>query len=127
MNYILNNNDLVIYTFCTISICLITGFIIKSYFYSTVIQTPNSPQTFNFTLDQLKEIEGSLDKENIWAKSPQEIDEILQRGGVLPPEVQVKLDEDLENMMGKENYADLQRDMQLIDNEFAQALLEIFN
>jgi hypothetical protein len=65
MNYILNNNDLVIYTFCTISICLITGFIIKSYFYSTVIQTPNSPQTFNFTLDQLKEIEGSLDKENI--------------------------------------------------------------
>jgi hypothetical protein len=30
-------------------------------------------------------------------------------------------------MMGEENYVDLQRDMQLIDNEFAQALLEIFN
>jgi hypothetical protein len=41
-------NDLVIYSFCTVSVCLITGYLIKSYFYSIVIETPNSPQTFNF-------------------------------------------------------------------------------
>ena len=55
-NYIINN-DIVIYSLCSITICLIIGAAIKAHFNSTLNETPNSPQTFNFTLDQLKEIE----------------------------------------------------------------------
>jgi hypothetical protein len=47
-------------TFIAIALGLISGFYIKSNYF-TKIQTPNSPPTFNFTLDQLKEIEEELD------------------------------------------------------------------
>jgi|ERR1700679_2556642 hypothetical protein len=46
--------------FIAIALGLISGFYIKSNYF-TKIQTPNSPPTFNFTLDQLKEIEEELD------------------------------------------------------------------
>ena len=46
--------------FITVALGLISGFYIKSNYF-TKIQTPNSPPTFNFTLDQLKEIEDGLD------------------------------------------------------------------
>jgi hypothetical protein len=64
MNYIINNfinNDLVL--ICLISgICLTTGYFLISKLDSTIIQTPNTPPTFNFTRDQFKEAQDILDR-----------------------------------------------------------------
>lgn len=51
------DNDVILLGLCTITVCLITGFCIKYYFVTTEIETPNSPPTFNFTTNQLREIE----------------------------------------------------------------------
>lgn len=61
MNYILNN-ELVVYSFCTITICLLTGYLLKSYVNPRVIETPSSPQTFNLTLEQFKETQEILER-----------------------------------------------------------------
>jgi hypothetical protein len=49
-------------TFIAIALGLISGFYIKSNYFSK-IQTPNSPPTFNFTLDQLMFI---VDLQDYW-------------------------------------------------------------
>jgi hypothetical protein len=56
------DNNYVIYTLCTATVCLITGFFIKSYLYSTVIETPNSPPIFYLNIDHLEEIQETLDQ-----------------------------------------------------------------
>ena len=48
-NNIIDNNY-VIYGLLTTTIGFMGYLVIKSYLNSTVIETPNSPQTFNFTL-----------------------------------------------------------------------------
>jgi hypothetical protein len=84
MNYILNN-DLVFYSLFTVSISLITVNFIKSKFLnSSVIETPNSPPTFNFSIEQLKEVQ-----------------DILERGDQLDPETEGKLDQDIKKNNGR--------------------------
>ncbi len=62
MNNILNN-DLVIICLISGIVCLTTGYFIKYKFLnSSVIETPNSPPTFNFNHKQLKEINAILDR-----------------------------------------------------------------
>jgi hypothetical protein len=56
------DNNYVIYTLTTTTVCLIIGLVIKYYFYSTVIETPNSPPIFNLTMDQIEEIQEIFDK-----------------------------------------------------------------
>ena len=111
MNYILNN-DLVIYSLCSVTICLVTGYFIKSYLYSVSLsnQTPNSPPTFNFTLEELKQIEDSLDNNN-------ELDQ----------ETKNKLDHDFKNMLGEEHYEEFTKEMQDINTDLTQQLQDIFN
>jgi hypothetical protein len=114
MNYIINNllnNDLI--TICLISgiVCLTTGYFIKyKLLNSSLIETPNSPPTFNFSLDQLKEIQ-----------------DLLDNGGVLNQETQHKLDQDLQTIMGEDLYNEMQADLQALDVEFANQLQELLN
>jgi len=107
--YLIDNNY-VIYGLISCGVCLISGFFIKSYFYSTLIETPNSPQTFNFSPEQMREIK-----------------EFMEEGGVLNEETNEKLDQDLQTIMGEDLYNNFQADLQSLDNEFSQALAEIFN
>lgn len=56
MNYQINNG-LVFYSLFISTGVLLTGSFIKSYFYSTVIETPYTPPTFNYTPQQLREMD----------------------------------------------------------------------
>jgi hypothetical protein len=87
MNTLLNN-DISLYYLIPCAVCLISGYFIKSYFYPTVIKTPNSPQTFNLSSEQLKDI-----------------NEIFDRGEELDKETKDKLDEDFKTIIGEENQA----------------------
>jgi hypothetical protein len=55
----ITNNEIIIFSFCIITTCFISQYIIKSFFYSTINETP---QTFNFTHEQLNEIQDLLDR-----------------------------------------------------------------
>jgi hypothetical protein len=77
----LTDNNYIIYSSISISLCLISYFLLKSYY--SHIETPNSPPTFNLNHDQIKEI-----------------NDILDRGDKLDKETQDKLDEDFKNMLG---------------------------
>ena len=104
------DNNYIILSICTVSVCLITGYFIKrSYFSSTVNETPNSPQTFNFTSEQLKEINYFLDE-----------------GNNLDKETQDKLDEDFKTLIGEDLYSDMTQELGEINNQFTQELAEIF-
>lgn len=109
VNFLIDNNY-VFYGLCSVSICLITGYFIKSYFYSTVIETPNSPQTFNFTNNQLNEIQ-----------------DLLEQGEDLDPQIQEQLNQDFQNILGEENFANFQQDVQDLETELVQQLQDIFN
>jgi ribosomal protein S13 len=89
MNNLLNNDlDLI----CLISgiVCLTTGYFIKSYFETTIIQTPNSPPTFNLTHEQIQELEDILDK-----------------GEKLDKETKNKLDQDFKNILENKCYENI--------------------
>ena len=127
-NYILDNN-FVFYGLFSTTAGILGYLYMKSYFNSTLNQTPNSPQTFNFTLDQLKEIEDTAaeaSKTNISPEQLSEANQILDRGEPLPQELQDKLDEDLQNIKGEELYTDLQRDLLQIQNDFENNLQNFF-
>jgi hypothetical protein len=124
------NNDLNL--ICVISVCLITGitgYFIKSYFYSSVIETPNSPQTFNFTPEQLKEVQvllenkGELETPNLPLKiTPEqnkEVQDLLDNEG--------ELDDYLKQIFTKEQYDQYQAELLDPDNDFSQNLQDIFD
>jgi hypothetical protein len=74
------NPDFIFYGICTVSVCLITGYLRKYYFKSVETPnsstTPDSPQTFNFTVDQLKEWDQMMDKgEKLNKETKQKLDE----------------------------------------------------
>jgi|ERR1700722_1017923 len=108
MNNLLNN-DIIIYSLCTVTLCLITGYYIKSYFNSTVIESPNSPPTFNLNHEQIKEIQGILDK-----------------GDELDKETRDKLDQDFKSILGPENHAEYQQEIQEIQDQLNQQIQDIF-
>jgi hypothetical protein len=56
------NNDVPLQIIIPCAVFLITGYFTYSYFNPTVIETPNSPQTFNLNSDQLKKINDIIDR-----------------------------------------------------------------
>ena len=57
------SNEYVIYTICTITVCIISGYLIKSYFYSNpTTNGTQTPPTFNLTVDQVKELNENFRK-----------------------------------------------------------------
>jgi hypothetical protein len=110
LNHDLINNDLLLYYLIPCTICLISGFFIKSIFYPTDIKSPNSPETFNFTHQQLEEI-----------------NEIMDRGDQLDQQTQDKLDEDFKNILGEEDYNNLNQQIKGIQNELENTLKDLFD
>jgi len=51
----------------------------------------------------------------------------LERGEQLDPQTQNMLDEDLQTIMGVENYNAMQADLQVINDQFTRALEDIFS
>ena len=105
---LLQNNFVSIYIISGV-VCIITGYYIKSYFYSTVIETPNSPPTFNLNKLQIKEIQAILDK-----------------GEELNKETQEKLDQDFRAMLGDENYLEFKAEIDEIDLQMTQEISDLF-
>nr|YP_009498176.1 hypothetical protein [Lactifluus volemus]AWX52883.1 hypothetical protein [Lactifluus volemus] len=111
MNNLLNNN-LDYYSLCifgTFSVCLISYFVIKSSFYNNIAETPNSPLTFNFNLEQLKEVQDILDK-----------------GDELDKQTKDKLDQDFKNILGEENYNEFLEESNKLQDELFDNLNDIF-
>ena len=121
MSYIINNDLVYIYLISGI-IIITTGCFIKSYFYSTVIETPNSPPTFNFSLDQLKEIEIQSEQEThkkLSLEQSKELEDILDNEG--------DLNEFVKNIFTEEEYEQYQAELLDADNDFSQNLQDIFD
>jgi hypothetical protein len=110
--FILNlfsNNDTLLYGFGTLTLCFMAGLYIYSNSCNTRIDAPNSPRTFNLSHDQLKEI-----------------NDILDKGGVLDPETITELDQDFQSALGPENYSEFEAEMQQLQDEFQRDLQNIF-
>lgn len=129
MNYIINNllnNDLI--TICLISgiVCLTTGYFIKyKILNSTNIETPNSPPTFNFSLDQLKEIENQSQVESYKKGTLDQLKELKELKENLDNEGEVK--DILKRRLTKEEYEQYQAELLDPDNDFSQNLQDIFD
>jgi len=101
-------NDLVYIYLISGIVCLTTAYFIKTKFFnSSIIETP---PTFNFSQRELSDIQ-----------------EFLNQGGVLNQETNDRLDQDLQTIMGEDLYNEFQHDIQLIDNEFTQALHDLLS
>lgn len=103
---------------------------IKSYFYPTISETPNSPPTFNLTLEQLREAEAEVNQNQKFNFTPEQMKDIKQKldnGETLDQETKDKLDEDFKNILGLENYAEFQADMQQIHADMENELQELLN
>jgi hypothetical protein len=87
-----------------------TYFVKSSLIKSPPIETPNSPQTFNLSHDQIKEL-----------------NTILDSGGELSQAQNLKLDQDVETMLGKENYSQFIQDMKQIELDSMKELHDILN
>lgn len=105
------DNNLLVYSVCTISVVLIIGFGIK-YYSTPNINTPNSPPTFNIRLDQLKEIE---------------IQSIFEGGEPLDQETKEKLDQDLKTILGEEEYAKFQQETQELGDQMIQEVQSLLD
>lgn len=93
LNYLIDNKYL---TLSIISLTVITGFWIKSYFFTTPSSPPNSPPTFNLSLDQLKEIEVEAEDKisHFNLEQLSEIVDKLNRGEELEEDIRDKLNQD---------------------------------
>jgi len=129
--FIFNNiidNNYVVYAVTITTISLISYLVIKS-FSSSIIETPNSPQTFNFTLEQLKELQDILDNEGefetpnlplkITTEQNKEVQDILDNEG--------DLDEYLKQILTTEEYDQYKTELLNPDNDFSENLQDIFD
>lgn len=105
----ITNSDILLYGCATISLCVLSAIFLKTYFTATSSQS-SSPQTFNLTHDQVKEINEALD-----------------RGEQLDEEIQHKLDQDFKQMLGDDNYAEFKEEIDQINSDFLAEIEDIFN
>jgi len=125
LNYLIDNNY-VIYGLLPTTVGFIGYLVIKSYFYPTIIETP---QTFNITLEQLEEVQGILDNEReyetpnlplkITTEQNKEVQDLLDNEG--------DLDEHLKQIFTKEQYDQYKAELLDPDNDFSQNLQDIFD
>jgi len=105
------DNNYVIYALCTTTACFIGYLVIKSYFYSTIIETPNSPPTFNLSGDQMNTLNKRIEK---W----EELENV---------------NEDIQNIIGEEvfermdlKFKNLENDLEDRFEELEDELLDTF-
>jgi|SRR5579864_692261 len=112
------NNDIIFYSLCTVTVCLITGFYIKSYFYSSIIEIPNSPPTFNLSLDQLKQIEKQSEQE-LSVEQMEELEDKLDK--------EEELDEIFKEILNEAEFKQYQSELLNPDVDFSDNLQDIFD
>lgn len=128
------------YTFSITIVSIITGYLIKSYFYHPVFETPNEPPVFNLTRDQLREIEAQSEKtitdfiksgKNCYPKKYPMISADEPRIFNLSNKqlLHDKLDrwEALDQDILVENAEQFNHDIQPLENDWTQELLDIIN
>jgi hypothetical protein len=147
MNNLLTH-DLILYYLISGTVCLITGYYLKSWFYPTVIETPNSPPTKSgysiwmtlilIILCYVIYIQNGLihlipfifslyiflSSNFLIIANPQSKE--LQ-GEKLDKETKNKLDQDFKNILGEEDKAKYPPDIEQINKEFSNSLQDIFN
>jgi hypothetical protein len=92
------DNNYIIYGLCTTTACFIGYLVIKSYFYSTIIETPNSPPTFNLSGEQMD----TLNK-------------IIERWEELE-----NVNEDIQNIIGEEVFDRMEHNFEDLENKFEE-------
>lgn len=134
-NYFPDNN---LVLFATIPFGILVYFIIKSHLNYTVNQDqiPQSPQTFNFTQEQLKELQDTMDRGET-SQTPQpfsftheelkKFNDMIDKGEKLPADFDEKLDQHTETIMGKDLYTEFKAEEQKILDEFQKGLDDILN
>jgi hypothetical protein len=120
LNYIIDN-DYVIYGLIATTVGFIGYKFISSYAISTPIQTPNSPPTFNLTLDQLKEIEIQSEQET-HKLSLNQLKELKDR-----LDNEEELDDILKNILTEEQFKLYQAELLDPKNDFSDNLQDIFD
>ena|ERR1700682_1903371 len=114
LNNLIDNNYISYGLFATTA-GFIGYLVINSYFTPTVINTPNSPPTFNFTLDQLKDIEIHSQQET---HKNLILDQLDNEG---------EFDEIFKQILTEEEYKQYQAELLDADNDFSQNLQDIFD
>jgi hypothetical protein len=89
------DNNYIIYGLCTTTACFIGYLVIKSYFYSTIIETPNSPPTFNLSGEQMDTLNKIIEK---W----EELENV---------------NEDIQNIIGEEVFDRMEHKFKNLENE----------
>lgn len=123
-SYLLDNNY-VIYALFTSTVGFMGYLIIKSYFYSSIIDSPNSPQTFKLSPELLKECQEILDNEgeyeipNLSPELNKEVQDTLDNEG--------ELDDFLKNIFSEEEYNQYKEELLYPENDFSQNLQDIFD
>lgn len=108
------DNNYIIYGLVITTTGLISYLVIKS-FSSSIIETPNSPQKFNFTLDQLKECQDILDNKgesetpNLSLELNKEVQDILDNEG--------ELDDSLKQILTEEEYKQYKEELLHPEND----------
>lgn len=89
------DNNYIIYGLCTTTACFIGYLVIKSYFYSTIIETPNSPPTYNLSGEQMDTLNKIIEK---W----EELENV---------------NEDIQNIIGEEVFDRMEHKFKNLENE----------
>jgi hypothetical protein len=97
------DNNYIIYGLCTTTACFIGYLVIKSYFYSTIIETPNSPPTFNLTGDQMNTLNKIIEK---W----EELENV---------------NEDIQTIMGEEVFERMELKFKNLENDLEDRFEEL--
>ena len=144
------DNNYVIYPLVISTTTFIAYLVIKSYFTNTVIETstPIETPSYDFSTEDLGRIQDLMERGESNQEtpptliqetpnsqlnlnfSPEEMHDIrvrVERGEQLDPQTQTRLDQDLQTIMGVENYNAMQADLQVINDQFTRALEDIFS
>lgn len=130
------DNNYVIYSLVATTTGFFVYVIIKSYVTTTEV-TP--PPTYDFSTEDLGRIQDLMERGESNQETPNSPSTLIpnyqlnlnftqeqmhdirvrvERGEQLDPQTQNMLDQDLQTIMGEENYNQMQADLQIIDNDF---------
>jgi hypothetical protein len=100
-----SDSEILIYALCTTTVCFIGYLVIKSYLYNAPIATPNSPQTFNLTSDQIDTLNKIIDR---W-------DELEN------------VNEDIQNIIGEEVFDRMENKFEDLENKIEDRFEDLEN
>lgn len=115
------NNDLLLYCLIPGTLILISGYYLKTKLFSTVIETPNSPHTYNLTHEQIQEIEEFF----LTQEELDEMEKKLNRGEQLDQLENENLNQTMENILGTDEYNNMTQELKDLEKEMMRELENI--